>query len=100
MVTNMKKNKFAKRRMFVLFLVFVCLIGYMGYITFNYWNQILANKKIKKELEEKYNNLLSEKEILESDVVKLQDPNYAAKYAREKYLYTKDGELIIKIVDD
>ena len=32
--------------------------------------------------------------------MKLQDPEYVAKYAREKYLYSKDGELIIKIVDE
>ena len=31
----------------------------------------------------------------EGEVVKLQDPEYVAKYAREKYLFTKDGELII-----
>ena len=34
---------------------------------------------------------------LSDDVVKLQDSEYAAKYAREKYLYTKDGELIIDL---
>ena len=43
---------------------------------------------------------MSEKEVLETDVVKLQDPDYVAKYAREKYLYTKDGELVIKIIDE
>ena len=52
------------------------------------------------KLEKKYNKLLSEKEVLETDVVKLQDPDYVAKYAREKYLYTKDGELVIKIIDE
>ena len=56
--------------------------------------------KEEKELEEKYVKLLEEKEILEDDVVKLQDPEYVAKYAREKYLYSKDGELIIKIIDE
>ena len=45
-------------------------------------------------------SLLDEKEVLETDVIKLQDPEYVAKYAREKYLYTKDGELIIKIIDE
>ena len=53
-----------------------------------------------KELEEKYAELLEDKEILEDDFVKLQDPEYVAKYAREKYLYSKDGELIIKIIDE
>ena len=43
---------------------------------------------------------ITNKEKLESDVIKLQDPDYVAKYAREKYLYSKDGELIIKIIDE
>ena len=32
-------------------------------------------------------------------VAKLQDPDYVARYAREKYLYSKDGEIIIRIPD-
>ena len=39
--------------------------------------------------------MLESEESLEGEVVKLQDPEYVAKYAREKYLFTKDGELII-----
>ena len=95
-----KVNKGAKRRLLLLFSVFVLLAGYVGYSTFNYWKQILNNKQKTKELESKYEELLSDKEILESDVIKLQDPDYVAKYAREKYLYSKDGELIIKIIDE
>ena len=101
MVEDMKKvNKGAKRRLLLLFSIFVLLVGYMSYSTITYWKQILQNKKNTKELEKKYSKLVSNKEILEKDLVKLQDPDYVAKYAREKYLYSKEGELIIKIVDD
>ena len=100
MVYDMKKNKPAKRRLFVLFIVFSLLVGYMSYNTIIYWKQILANESQKSKLEDEYTKLLSDKEMLETDVVKLQDPEYVAKYAREKYLYSKDGELIIKIVDE
>jgi len=101
MVNRMKKvNKGAKRRLFLLFSVFILLVSYMSYTTFTYWKQILKNEQEKKELEEKYEKLIADKEVLETDVVKLQDPEYVAKYAREKYLYTKDGELIIKIIDE
>lgn len=95
-----KVNKGAKRRLLCLFSIFVLLISYVSYTTISYWKQILANNNEKRELEEKYKELLSDKEILEEDVVKLQDPEYVAKYAREKYLYSKDGELIIKIIDE
>ena len=77
-----KVNKGAKRRLFLFFSIFILLLGYVGYSTFNYWNQILINKKETKELKEQYEKLLSEKEELESDVIKLQDPDYVAKYAR------------------
>ena len=95
-----KVNKGAKRRMFLLFSIFVLLISYMSYTTITYWKEIMKNKREKKDLETKYSKLLSDKEVLETDVKKLQDPDYVAKYAREKYLYSKDGELIIKIVDN
>lgn len=93
-------NRGSKRRLMLFFSIFVLLIGYVSYSTFSYWKQILINKKETKELEEKYEKLLTDKEVLESDVIKLQDPDYVAKYAREKYLYSKDGELIIKIIDE
>ena len=34
------------------------------------------------------------------DADKLQDPDYIARYAREKYFYSKDGEYIIKIPEE
>lgn len=95
-----KVSKGSKRRLFLFFTIFIVLFGYIGYSTFCYWKQILINKSETKQLEEKYKALLSNKEKLESDVIKLQDPDYVAKYAREKYLYSKDGELIIKIIDE
>ncbi len=67
---------------------------------FGTWKQILNNRKTKNDLEEKYNELLENEESLEGQVVKLQDPEYVAKYAREKYLFTKDGELIIDMGDE
>ena len=44
---------------------------------------------------------LQEKEKeLETDVKKLEDPEYLARYAREKYFYSKDGELILRIPEE
>ncbi len=44
-----------------------------------------------------YEDKLSEEEELKTEINKLQDPEYVARYAREKYLYSKDDEIIIKI---
>ena len=54
-------------------------------------------KKEKKSLENQLLTLKEEKEILETDILKLEDPDYIAKYVREKYFYSKDGELILRI---
>ena len=95
-----KTGKGRKRRTFLWITILVLIISYTSYKTYDYWKEISDNYKTKKELEDKYNKLLEEKEVLETDVKKLQDPEYVAKYAREKYLYSKDGELIIKIIDE
>lgn len=87
-------NKF-KLRIFLYSTIFISLIGIMIYSCFNYWGQIDTNKQMVLELETKYNSLLEKEDDLENEVVKLQDKEYVAKYAREKYLYTKEGELII-----
>ena len=42
----------------------------------------------------------NEEDKLNSDIKKLKDPEYVARYAREKYMYSKDGELIIRLPDD
>ena len=100
------KNKFEtkkhksewKQLIFLLFAVVVFLVILVSTI-FNDVVQIYANKRETAELEEKYNALLEEEASLNSEVVKLQDPEYQARYAREKYLYTKDGEKILTILD-
>ena len=95
----MKVNIFAKRRVFVLFIIFSLLIIYMFSTVVIYWKKILNNIKEKERLEILYTDLLNKEKALENDVVRLQYPEYVAKYAREKYLYSKDGELILKIDD-
>lgn len=60
---------------------------------------ITQNVSETKEYNKLYGELLEEEASLNSEVIKLQDPEYVARYAREKFMYTKDGELILKIVD-
>lgn len=92
----MKRYRF---RLFIYALFLVAMIGVVGCTCFNTWQMIYENKKTKLELEHKYSSLIEKEESLEGEVVKLQDPEYVAKYAREKYLYTKEGELIIDLSD-
>lgn len=48
-------------------------------------------------LEEKLADLEEKENDLNQEIIKLQDPEYLARYAREKYFYSKDNELIIRI---
>lgn len=57
----------------------------------------LGNEKAIKEKE--YIELQEESEILRNQILKFQDPEELAKFARENYYYSKDGELIIKLED-
>ncbi len=56
--------------------------------------------KDKKNLENSYLLLQEKAEQLKIDIEKLNDKEYLANYARENYSYSKDGEYIIKLVDD
>ena len=64
---------------------------------FSDWMEILDNKKQVKVLSETYSQLIDEETALKSEVTKLQNPDYVARYAREKYSYSKDGEIILRI---
>ena len=83
---------------FPLFMLSFTVVLLLSFV-YNDVNSIIQKKTETTELSVKYNDLLEEEASLNSEVTKLQDPEYIARYAREKYLYTKDGERILKIVD-
>ena len=88
-----------KGRMIVIFLFFGAIISTLGYSLFSNLRQVQEMKKEKKYLEVRIIDLEDEEKSLEADIQKLSDPAYVARYAREKYLYSKDGELIIRMDD-
>ena len=81
---------------FILIMFLVILVG----TVFTDLQQVFANKHEKEELESKYQELLEEEASLNSQVIKLQDPEYKARYARENQMYTGDGETILIIIDE
>ena len=94
---KVKKKKDKTIRNLLIFVVLFLII--LVATVFNDILIIKSNKEETKEYSELYENLLEEEASLNSEVIKLQDPDYIARYAREKFMYTKDGELILKIVD-
>lgn len=98
-MANKKKNSKRKRNRRMLLLGFgsLAIIIAMTLTIGKYWIEIIDKYNEKKELEERLVKLQEEEKALKLDASKLQDPDYVARYAREKYLYSKDGEFIIKI---
>lgn len=86
-----------KRRITLLMLIFIPLLIMFVSRMFTYWSVIYSNVKEKKELELKYKEILEREDLLKSEISKLEDEEYVARYAREKFLYSKDGEIIIKL---
>lgn len=101
-MANVKKNSKIKRnrRMLLLGLGSIAVIITMTLTIGKYWVQIIDKYREKSELEQKLIELQEKEKALKLDADKLQDPDYVARYAREKYLYSKDGEFIIKIPEE
>jgi cell division protein DivIC len=91
---SMKKNV---KRLLVFGLFSVAVIVFVFVSVYNIINQIVDKYKEADELEKKLAALTVEEEELNNEINRLQDKDYLARYAREKYFYSKNGELIIRI---
>ncbi len=89
-----------RRRLLLLGLLSLVVIFVMTFTVGKYWIEIFDKYQEKKDLDEELVALQEKEEELKVDANKLQDPDYVARYAREKYLYSKDGEYILKIPDE
>ena len=95
-----KISKKSKRRLTILAPLSLFIIAFFIFTLISYTVNIINLKKQEKELEEKLLALQLEEADLNAEIVKLKDPDYIAKYAREKYYYTMDGEYVIKIEEN
>lgn len=94
-----KRVKKQQRRLAFFGTLSLFIICYFLFNLCYYSYRISVLKKSKLDLEIELSTLLQDEELLKTDIQKLKDPEYIAKYAREKYMYSKDGEYIIKIED-
>lgn len=94
-----KVTKKEKRRLTLFVLTFIFIITFMCANIFPDWLKIMANKKELSLRASEYEELLDNEEALKAEVSKLQNPEYVERYAKEKFLYTKDGEIIIRKAD-
>lgn len=91
-----KASKKDKRRLVLISVISICLISVLVKTCYSSWVTLFQNQKDISSLTIKYEDLLQAESELRSEVKKLQDPEYVARYARETYLYSLPGERIIK----
>lgn len=66
----------------------------------SYWVQIANKYQEKQQMDAELISLKEKEEELKVDVSRLEDPDYVARYAREKYMYSKEGEIILRLPDE
>ncbi len=93
-------SKTAKRRLTVITPIVILAIGYCAFTLVTTAVSIYNLNAEEASLKEELNDLKGESKDLKNELNKLQDKDYVARYARENYLYTRDGEYVIKVDDD
>ena len=93
-----KTTKQIKRRLVITVPVTLVIMIFSLYTAIIEFNKVKSYKTENKKLVEQLENLKKEAESLNIEITKLSSPDYIARYAREKYLYSKDGEKVV-IVD-
>lgn len=94
---TLKKN--AKRLLVFGFFSFA-IITFVGINIFKIVDEIVDKYREASVLEKKIVALEEEENDLNNEIKKLQDSEYLARYAREKYFYSKNGELIIRLPNE
>ena len=101
-MSKKKKNKVsiqARRRLFFLRPICLFLLFFVAITFISNTIRLYQLNNEKKQKEEEYIKQQEQSDYLKKEIIKLNDPEYLAKFARENYSYSKDGELIIKIDD-
>ncbi len=91
-----KKSKKEKKRLFLITIMGITLLSLLIGSVYKDWQQILENRRLEVELTKKYDELLDDEERLNAEIVKLGDDEYLARWAKEKYMLSSDGDIIIK----
>ncbi len=94
---NRKKSKKEKKRLILISCLGLSLLTLLVASVYKDWQQILKNRKEEIELTNKYNKLLEDEVKLNAEITKLQDDEYLARYAKEKYMLSANGDTIIQM---
>ena len=90
-----KKKKFKFKKL-IGFVYFGLAIGLIYYFSVNAI-RVIDEKRAYEELLIKRDALLLEKANLTKEVELLSDEDYVTRYARDNYIFSKDGEQVVKL---
>ncbi len=92
-----KVTKASKRRLLCFGVISIFVMVYF-FISLSYYAyNIYSLQNEQENLEQQLITLQKNEQDLKIEIEKLKDPDYLARYARENYSYSKDGELVIKL---
>ena len=100
MAKRRRISKASKRRLMIFGLISLAIIIYSFISLGTYTFKIFTLTNEKKKLENELIEMKESEEDLTNEIDRLKDPDYLARYARENYSYSKDGEYIIKIDEE
>lgn len=95
--TKKRKIRTSAKITVILLVASICFISIISVSLYKILTQIYESNKELKEKEEILLGLQKEEDDLNNEIELLQDKDYLARYAREKYFYSKDGEVIIRM---
>ncbi len=92
-----RTSKKEKKRLFLITIAIITLLIVLVGSVYSDWKLILKNRRTEVELTQRYEELLENEVKLSAEITKLQDDEYLARYAKEKYMLSAEGDTIIKI---
>ncbi len=90
-------TKASRRRLLFFGTISIGIIAYFVFSLAYYTTSIFHLQKEEKKLTQNLTSLKADEKNLKTEIEKLKDPEYLARYARENYLYSKDGEIVIQL---
>ena len=99
-MSKKKIPKASKKRLLVFGTLSIFIIVYFIFQLLFYTYRIYYLKREQYKLDKNYKVLKKDEKELRNEIDKLQDSDYIARYARENYSYSKNGEYIIKLNEE
>lgn len=95
MAKTKKKSRYGK----FISILYIGIVAVFVYVLFINVCRVIEQKQSYSELVERRDALLKEKKSLSKEVKLLSDDDYVTRYARDNYIFSKDGEEVVKLPD-